>query len=148
MTGLPSGPVLFDTSIYIRHIREEKFEWLEDRRLFRRTILTSVVAAELYAGTRSAQDKRDLDALCGSHRDLGHFSSPTRDLWIEAGVLMRRLKAILGDMHFAHHFRDALIALEAARAGATLVTEDVAHFKRWKSGIAAAGAALKLFHPG
>jgi len=39
-------------SIYIRFSRGEKYSWLgEDARLFQRTILTAVVAAELYAGT-------------------------------------------------------------------------------------------------
>jgi predicted nucleic acid-binding protein len=80
MTGLPAGLLLFDTSIYIRHTRSEKFQWLDDSRLFRRTLLTAVVASELYAGTRSLSDKRDLDDLCLGHRNLGHFSSPSAEM--------------------------------------------------------------------
>jgi len=50
-------------------------------------------------------------------------------------------------MHFAHHFRDVLIAEEAARAGATLVTENVKDFERWRGLLAAGKKRLKLFDP-
>src|SRR5256886_11119795 len=46
----------------------------EDARIFQRTILTAVVAAELYAGTHDHREKRALDELCKAHRALGHFS--------------------------------------------------------------------------
>ena len=46
MNPLPVGPLLFDTSIYIRFSRGERYAWLgEDARVFQRTILTAVVAA-------------------------------------------------------------------------------------------------------
>jgi predicted nucleic acid-binding protein len=50
-------------------------------------------------------------------------------------------------MDFGRHFRDLLIAVEAARAGATLVTENVADFVRWRSLLASARKTLKLFNP-
>ena len=54
MSSLPAGLLLFDTGIYIRFSRGEKYLWLgEDARIFQRTVLTAVVAAELYAGTHS-----------------------------------------------------------------------------------------------
>jgi hypothetical protein len=71
MSSLPTGLLLFDTGIYIRFSRGEKYPWLgEDARIFQRTILTAVVAAELYAGTHSQQEKRALDELCQAHRAL------------------------------------------------------------------------------
>jgi hypothetical protein len=42
---------------------------------------------------------------------------------------------------------DLLIALEAAQAGATLVTENARDFARWKSLLASTGKTLKLFEP-
>ena len=78
MIALPAGPLLFDTSIYIRFSRGENYLWLgEDARVFQRTILTAVVAAELYAGTHNRREKRALDELCQAHRAQGHFSSPS-----------------------------------------------------------------------
>jgi len=90
MTALPAGPLLFDTGIYIRFSRGENYLWLgEDARIFQRTILTAVVAAELYAGTHDHREKRALDELCKAHRALGHFSSPPAAAWIDAGILLR-----------------------------------------------------------
>ncbi len=146
MIALPAGPLLFDTGMYIRFSRGENYDWLgEDARVFQRTILTAVVAAELYAGTRDRREKRVLDELCRAHRALGHFSSPPAAAWIDTGILLRRARSAFGEMDFVHHFRDLLIALEAARAGATLVTENVGDFTRWRSLLASANQTLKLF---
>jgi predicted nucleic acid-binding protein len=148
MSSLPTGLLLFDTGIYIRFSRGEKYLWLsEDARIFQRTIFTAVVAAELYAGTRSQPEKRALDKLCQAHHALGHFSSPPASAWIDAGILLRRTRSTFGQMDFVRHFRDLLIALEAMRTGATLVTENSRDFARWKSILVSARKTLKLFHP-
>ncbi|HEV3039218.1 MAG TPA: hypothetical protein VHA33_15680 [Candidatus Angelobacter sp.] len=55
--------------------------------------------------------------------------------------------AVLERWTFIHHFRDLLIATEAVRAGATLVTENAGHFARWRSLLASAGRTLKVFNP-
>lgn len=148
MISLPAGPLLFDTGIYIRFSRGEDYFWLgEDARVFQRTILTTVVAAELYAGSRSHREKRALDELCVAHHALGHFSSPPTSAWIDTGILLRRARSVFGQMDFVRHFRDLLIAVEAARARATLVTENVRDFARWKSLLASTRKTLKLFDP-
>lgn len=143
---LPAGPLLFDTGIYIRISRRQDYAWMaEDVGVFQRTIFSSVVAAELYAGTRSHGEKRALDELCRAHAFLGHFSAPPTEEWIHAGILLRRARNAFGQIDFAGHFRDALIALEAVRAGATLVTENVRDFARWKALLVSARRNLKLF---
>lgn len=148
MISLPAGPLLFDTGIYIRFSRGENYLWLgDDARVFQRTILTAVVAAELYAGTRNQREKRALDELCQAHRALGHFSSPPAAAWIDIGILLRRARSTFGQMDFVHHFRDLLIAVEAVRAEATLVTENVGDFARWKRLLASTRQSLKLFDP-
>jgi predicted nucleic acid-binding protein len=50
-------------------------------------------------------------------------------------------------MDFVRHFRYLLIASEAMRTGATLVTENSRDFARWKSVLVSARKTLKLFHP-
>jgi predicted nucleic acid-binding protein len=148
MSTLPAGLLLFDTGIYIRFSRHERYRWLgEDLRVFRRTILTAVVAAELYAGTRDRREKQALDRLCQSHLALGGFSYPSGSVWIEAGTLLGIARRRVGHMEFARHFRDLLIALEATRAGATLVTENFSDFERWRGFIVSSGRTLKLFNP-
>lgn len=139
---------MFDTGVYIRFGRGDHYAWLgEDGRIFQRTVLTAVVAAELYVGMRDHRGKQLLDELCRAHRSLGHFSSPPAVSWTEAGILLRRARRAMGQMDFAHHFRDLLIALEAVRAGATLVTENTGDFTRWRSMLAAAGKTLRVFDP-
>lgn len=148
MISLPAGPLLFDTGIYVRFSRGENYLWLcEDARVFQRTVLTAVVAAELYAGTHDHREKRALDELCQAHRALGHLSSPPTAGWIDTGILLRRARSVFGQMDFVRHFRDILIAVEAVRAGATLVTENIGDFARWRSLISSAGKRLKLFKP-
>lgn len=148
MISLPPGPLLFDTGIYIRFNRGEGYFWLsEDAGVFQRTVLTAVVAAELYAGTHDRQEKRALDELCRAHNALGHFSTPPAAAWIETGILLRRAKRAYGQISLVHHFRDLLIALEAVRAGATLVTENVRDFARWKLLLASSRRSLKIFSP-
>jgi predicted nucleic acid-binding protein len=148
MSALPAGLLLFDTGIYIRFSRQERYLWLgEDGRVFQRTILTAVVAAELYAGTRDTREKRALDQLCHAHLALNHFSYPSASAWIETGTLLCRARRTMGQMDFVRHFRDLLITLEVARAGATLVTENFGDFERWKRLLASTGKTLKLFSP-
>ena len=148
MSPLPAGLLLFDTGIYIRFSRGENYRWLgQDAGIFQRTILTTVVAAELYAGTRDQREKRILDELCRAHHSLGHFSCPSAAAWVETGVLLRRARKAYGQMEFARHFRDLLIALEAARSEATLVTQNIRDFQRWKSLLTSSRQALKLFDP-
>ncbi len=148
MISLPSGPLLFDTGIYIRFSRGEDYLWLgDDFGVFQRTVLTAVVAAELYAGTNDQREKRALDEMCRAHHALGHFSSPSADAWVEAGILLRRAQNASGQIDFVHHFRDLLIAQEAVRARATLVTENARDFARWRSLLAPSRKILKIFHP-
>jgi predicted nucleic acid-binding protein len=148
MSSLPAGPLIFDTGIYIRFSRGERYFWPgEDVRVFQRTILTAVVAAELYAGTRNLREKRALDELCQAHRALGHFSSPPAEAWIETGILLRRARSAYGQMDFVRHFRDLLIAVEAVRGRASLVTENVGDFARWRSPLTSARKTLKLCKP-
>jgi predicted nucleic acid-binding protein len=148
MISLPTGPLLFDTGIYIRFSRGENYLWLgDDARVFQRTILTAVVAAELYAGTHNRREKCALDALCQAYHALGHFSSPSTAAWIDNGILLCRARSVFGEMEFVRHFRDLLIAMEVVRAGATLVTENVRDFSRWRSLLASARKTLKLFNP-
>jgi predicted nucleic acid-binding protein len=147
MTTLPSGTLLLDTGIYIRFSRGQGYFWLEDTPIFRRTILTAVVAAELYAGTHSRREKRALDELCQAYQSINHFSSPTVGAWIDAGILLSRARSALGQMDFVYHFRDLLIALEATRVGATVITENVKDFERWRALLASSGRKIKLFNP-
>lgn len=97
MSPLPPGLLLFDTSAYIRYIRLGAYPWFgNDERLFLRTVLSTVIAAELYAGARSADEKADLDILCKRHWAMGTLSTPNQDSWFPAGILLGRYARIYG----------------------------------------------------
>ncbi len=147
MNSLPPGLLVFDASAYIRNIRLGAYAWLgTDERLFLRTVLTTVVASELYAGARSAEDKADLDILCKRHLAMATLSSPNQDSWISAGILLGRYARTHGALRFADHFRDVLIALEAVKNAATLVTENARDFARWRKLLRSAGQHLRVFN--
>ncbi len=146
---LPPGSLLFDTSVYIRYIREGAFEWLaEDGKIVQRSILTVVVAAELYAGARDAEEKQQLDALCQWHSALGTLTCPGVDSWLQAGILLGRYARVYGGIRMADHFRDVLIALEAARHRATLITENLRDFQHWQKLLRAAGRRVEVLDVG
>jgi predicted nucleic acid-binding protein len=146
MTRLPKGKLIFDTSVYIRHGREQSYRCIEDDDgVIKRSLLTVVVAAELYAGARSPVEKGHLDALCQWHQRLGSLCFPSAMAWLEAGQLLGRYARVYGNLQMVNHFRDILIALAAAEHGATLVTENARDFLRWQKLLRSAGRDLRLF---
>ncbi len=137
--------LLLDTSIYIRYLRDGVPAWVaDDHAIVERCVLTWVVAAELYAGTRNADEKRWIDDLCRWHQALGTLSHPGPKSWLEAGLLIGRYRRIYGDLRMADHFRDLLIALEASRHDATFFTENTDDFVRWRKLFRSTGRTLKL----
>ncbi len=148
MNPLPSGLLLFDSSVYIRYIRSGWYPWLfETENLVLRTMLTVVVAAELYAGARSREDKKELDIVWRRHQYLGMLSCPPPETWLLAGVLLERYARLYGGLRYADHFRDILIALEASRHRATLVTENATDFLRWRRLLKRSGVNLEVLRP-
>jgi len=71
-------PVIFDTSIYIPYLREEAYtDLIESMIRTARVRLSTVVLSELYAGTRSARDKVDLDVIYRTYQYFRHFFGGT-----------------------------------------------------------------------
>lgn len=142
----PRGPLLLDTSVYLHYIRGGRVTWVaEDRDIVNRCILTVVVAAELYAGTRDTEEKERLDALCHWHDFAGTLSHPDSDSWLEAGVLLGWYARLHGFIRMSDHFRDLLIALEATKNKATLMTENARDFVRWQKLLRSTGQNLTVF---
>jgi predicted nucleic acid-binding protein len=123
---------LFDTSVYIPYLRGEAYGDLI-RRAVRsgQVILSSVVLAELYAGTRSPRDKADLDVIFRAYESLDLLVVPSGDDWTRAGQVIRRHGSVYGEIVPRDHLNDVLILISGARAGAEVVTENVKHFSRW-----------------
>ena len=121
-----SSFVIFDTSIFIDHLRtgchQQRIESLTG--LVR---LSSVVLAELWRGATERAEREFLRALEKNHPIL----TPTENNWLESGRLLGQIYADKGltpaklrDLHF-----DVLIALTARSHGARLITSDRADFE-------------------
>jgi len=121
----------FDTSVVIAYkVRELPANFL----------LSAVVIAELTAGATDESTRKDYEAIRRDYAKLGALLVPTSDDWLTASRILywlsqgRKKKAggkapklIVGASQ--RMFLDALIAVSARRAGATVVTNDYDDFQ-------------------
>lgn len=126
MPGTVSSLVIFDTSIFIDHLRTGRHQ---DR--IESTIglirNSSVVLAELWRGATIPAEREFLHTLEKNHPIL----TPTEANWLESGQLLAKMRGENGltgekirDLHF-----DVLIALTARSHGARLVTSNRSDFR-------------------
>lgn len=94
--------------------------------------LSSVVAAELYAGTRSREEARVLDRIVEGFRRIDRILDPTARDWVQAGQLLSRRARLAGDIRPRDHLADVLILVSAARLGGVVQTANLRHFKVWE----------------
>ncbi|MHB1004180.1 MAG: PIN domain-containing protein [Chloroflexota bacterium] len=132
-----SRPEIPDTSAFILAMRQLARDPSGIPRLLRPTSLrrihiSSVVAAELYAGTRSPDEKSFIDDITKPARMAGRLRTPTHADWERAGILINRYWRNTGGANVPRdHFADALIVLCAAQVAGTVVTNNVEDMERW-----------------
>lgn len=137
--------MLFDSSIGIARIRYGAYEDLIQRGIRRgRAWLSSVVLQELYAGTRSVQDRRDIDQIRRALAMQERILTPTEEDWALAGLLLARYSQWYGKIEPRDHLPDILIAVSASAAGLSLVTENDLDMKTWQKLLAKHGRRLKI----
>ncbi|MBI4493601.1 MAG: PIN domain-containing protein [Chloroflexi bacterium] len=93
--------------------------------------LSSVVVAELYAGTRSPADALLLDRIVAALERVQRVLTPTAADWARAGRLMARRIRLQGDLRPRDHLADVLILVSAARLHGVVVTANLRHFEAW-----------------
>jgi len=118
--------VVFDTSIFIDHLRTGRHE----QRIAGTSGLvrnSAVVLAELSRAATKPGEQEFVERLARNHPIL----TPTENNWLESGRLLSKIRVDKGfhadklrDLHF-----DLLIALTARSVGARLVTSDRADFE-------------------
>jgi predicted nucleic acid-binding protein len=137
-------PEVPDTSVLISLIRSQTRWPAFLRRLSSGDVwLSSVVMAELYAGTRSSDESRILDKIVASVDARGRLVTPTAQEWIIAGRLMGRAIRLYGAVRPRDHLADILIVVSAARLKGTAVTANLRHFERWVQIAAASGLDVR-----
>lgn len=126
MRGMASRLVIFDTSIFIDHLRTNKYHnhFQNITGLIRNS---SVVLSEL---SRGATQKGEMDFVSTLARNHP-IHTPTEKNWIESGDILSKINKDRGfspeklrDVHF-----DVLIALTARNHGATIITSNKADFE-------------------
>jgi tRNA(fMet)-specific endonuclease VapC len=124
--------VIFDTNVYIAAFREglagPSFERLQQAAP--RTMLASVVGAELRAGALDDASRVAVVNLVRRFERLGRIVVPTAATWSDVGETLasmaRREPALRTKLRGL--WNDGLIALSARQIGATLVTENLRDF--------------------
>lgn len=127
---MADGILIFDTSIFIDHLRTNKYarNFQEIHGLIRNS---SVVLAELARGATRESEENFVATLARNHPIL----TPTERNWLESGALLSKIykdrkfaPEKLRDLHF-----DVLIALTARNYGATVVTSNRTEFELIRS---------------
>lgn len=121
-----------DTSVLIAVIRDPDNSGSFERSLAAgRLWLSSVVVAELYAGTRSRADRRFVDQIARIMRRDNRLLVPLHEDWMKAATLIGRYIQLYGSVNPRDHFADALIVVSASRLKGAVVTTNLKHFEGW-----------------
>lgn len=123
---MASGLILFDTSIFIDHLRSGRHqERIDSLSGLIRT--SSVVLSELLRGATRPAERSFVKKLERNHPLL----TPSEGNWVESGTILGKIRADAGfspeklrDLHF-----DVLIALTARTHGARLITSNRLDFE-------------------
>jgi predicted nucleic acid-binding protein len=136
---------LFDSSVLIPWLRTQRYDDLVASAFeSRRFILSSVVAMELYAGTRSRGDKQDLDRIVQSLSSVDRVVSPAPEDFYTAGQLLATYSRRHGQITPRDHANDILIALGAWRAQADLYSVNRQDMERWQQLMRRSGKRFAL----
>lgn len=122
--------VLFDTSVWIEHLRRGALTPLFPKLRSRFTLsLDAVVAAELSAGCRSKIERRVVDRLVAPFDKAGRLIVPDRGDYARAAAALSRLREEGTSLKSpGGALLDGLIAAMASRTGALLVTLNLSDF--------------------
>ena len=93
--------------------------------------LSSVVACELLAGTRSSGEAQLIDRLVRGARGRERLLVPTIEDWSAAGRLLARRGRLSGALRPRDHLADVLIVVSAGRIGGEVLTANLAHHHAW-----------------
>ena len=141
-------PEIFDSSVLIPYLvsgacRSEIQVAISAQR-FR---MSSLVALELYAGTRDADEKRELDYMLGLFARRDWLVTAAHDDHVLAGQLLSRRRRLTGSMNVRDHLVDVLIVLSASQVKGTVVSANVRHMGPWAALARRAGRDVRVRAP-
>jgi predicted nucleic acid-binding protein len=132
-----------DTSILVGYLRAGRYGEFLRREIARGgVLLPGVVLYELQAGAATRDDRADVETL---RRVLGQkIVGTAADDWLLAGRCLARYAERWGKVRPRDHVADVLVAVAAARLGATVASEDVRGMTRWAWALRGLGAAIRI----
>ena len=104
-----------------------------------------VVFCELHAGVTTRNDHADIETL---RRTLGEkiVGTDVND-WLLAGRCLTRYAERWGRVRPRDHLADVLVAVTAARLGATVASEDVRGLTQWAWALRRFGSTVRVEPP-
>ena len=133
-------PEVPDTSALLDAVRRrDRWPALQRSLQTGRVWLSSVVLAELYAGTRSAEESLLLDRIVSAMQRVERVLTPTNGDWARAGRLIARRTRLQGRLRPRDDLADVLILVSAARLNGIVVTANLRHVEAWARLATAAG---------
>jgi hypothetical protein len=96
-----------------------------------RLYLSTVVLAELYAGTRSREAAAFVDQIVGAADRIARLLTPTAGDWVTAGRLISRRIRLYGALAPRDHLADVLIVASTARLKGEVVSANLRHMAGW-----------------
>jgi predicted nucleic acid-binding protein len=135
-----------DTSVLVGYLRFDRHrDFLITALRGKSLVLPGVVLCELYAGAASREDRADVEAL---RRALGaHVLNAEVEDWVVAGRCLFAYSARWGKVRPRDHLADVLVAVAAAKMGATLVSEDLPQMTRWSWALRRLRKPLRVERP-
>lgn len=131
-------PIVFDTSIYIRELRQgnsgilnKRRESVEDENIQYTIWLSAVVLEDLYAG---APDRKTVKTLAKFEKDFtktNRLLIPNQTDWSIAGQVLNKIGKKYGfeKIGKASLTNDTVLAMSIARKGFTLLTANAKDFE-------------------
>lgn len=131
--------IIFDTSIYIRSLRQGNTNVLDLRQASKATekktfplYLSAVVLEELYVGASDKKAQKALERLEKDFTKIKRLLVPNQSDWAVAGQILNLIGEKYGfeQVGKARLTNDALLAMNIARNGLTLQTANAKDFAK------------------
>jgi len=127
-----SKPNVFDTSIYVRALRQGNTDILQQRQSENFPLwLSAVVLEELYVGASDNKSIKVLNKLESDFTNVNRLLVPNQTDWVISGQILNKIGKKYGfdKVGKARLTNDTLLAISIARMGFKLLTSNAKDFQ-------------------
>lgn len=127
-----SKPTVFDTSIYIRALRQGNAEILQQKQSENFPLwLSAVVLEELYVGASDKKSIKILNKFESDFTTVNRLLVPNQTDWVIGGQILNKIGGKYGfdKVGKARLTNDTLLAMSVARKGFKLLTTNAKDFQ-------------------